>query len=153
MPPLASPPMETTSAPPAADNAAAGSAPAEGSASPLDALSVDEWKHKCEVLETQCALLERRTAGTLVEKNMELESELFDKGNALVDQCNKNLLLSDRVKKVKDQREAARKELTSARMLLVRGVAGEGVEVDRYKHVPFPELVRLRLLVETNKGE
>lgn len=98
-----------------------------------------EWKQKHDVLHSH---------PTGAPRIRELEEQLHDKDVELVAAGNKNFQLHDASVKAKEQRTLARKELAAAREILVRGVAGDAAEVERYRHVPFPELIRLRLLKE-----
>ncbi|EQC33050.1 hypothetical protein SDRG_09570 [Saprolegnia diclina VS20] len=81
----------------------------------------------------------------LGETLQELQNELFEKSTALVAQGEKLLSVSEALNKCKTALLVAKKDVSDARVLLLRGIAGPNVDVSLYQHVRLDELVRLRL--------
>ncbi|ETW02218.1 hypothetical protein, variant 2 [Aphanomyces invadans] len=78
----------------------------------------------------------------------ELQEEVFKTSTALVAQGETLLTLTEAHKKVKLALQVAKKDVSDARALLLRGISGPDVDVSLYQHVRLEELVRLRLKAE-----
>lgn len=75
----------------------------------------------------------------------DLQQQVFEKSEELVRQGEKNLALAEKYEKVKRQWQELRGEVRDVRLVLLKGVAGSGVDDTLYQHVKLEELIRLRL--------
>lgn len=75
----------------------------------------------------------------------DLQQQIFEKSEELVRQGEKNVALAEKFETMKAQWQELRSEVKDVRLVLLRGVAGSGVDDSLYQHVRLEELVRLRL--------
>jgi chromosome segregation ATPase len=114
----------------------------------------EEWDDKVREIE------EINNTAILGEKLREAEAQIFKYGNKLVECGNKNVKLSDTIKKYKQEAAKASEEVKYVREAIMREIAGthsnlnqdksksqiivaELTRMKKYSNIPFPELIKL----------
>lgn len=114
----------------------------------------EEWDDKVREIE------EINNTAILSEKLREAEDQIFKYGNKLVECGNKNVKLSDTIKKYKQDAAKANEEVKAVRELIMQEIASshsnlnqnksksqiivsELTRMKKYSNIPFPELIKL----------